>query len=80
MSSHNQIEETRREINRLYALEDNWNSYGGFAPNPIAIEAANRIAIALQDQGRPKVGATPDGEVVLSWPGAIDVTIGQESC
>lgn len=58
------------KIANLHSLVDNWDSYGASRIEPAAIQSASELAKILSflpSLGPPTVGATPDGEVELSW-------------
>ena len=76
--------QTRQEIENLRDLEKNWDSYDAYPIHPFSIIVALRSMKYLSGfvgVTQPTVGATPAGQVGLSWDAgdwSLDATIRED--
>lgn len=63
-------EACRNHVDRLRELNQNWNSYGANPVHPSSIQIAKQLVHGFAEVtgiGCPRVGASPAGNVALSW-------------
>jgi len=71
VASPDWLEACLARIDRLAALEENWNSYGARKVDPRAIELGKLFVVHLASMHGgiecPQVAASPDGNPAFSW-------------
>jgi len=71
------LEEILKKINSYLALEDDWDGYGGVAPNAsTVVDAKTFISFLSEESVVPRPGISGDGEINLFWEQGFYIDVG----